>query len=357
MDPRRKRQQRVLAAAAVAVVLLAGAVTFPRLPTLAADQTGDPDLAATVRSMLAETPGARDRVSVAVIDGDDVTEAHFGATRDTEYEIGSVTKTMTASILAEMVGRGEIDPHTRLGDLLDLGGSAAADITLEELATQHSGLPRLAPGIGMLLSSIVSQLRASDPYGSSAEELTAAARSAKVGEKEFEYSNFGYALLGQALAVRASQGYPDLLAERVLKPLGMEDTFAPTHASDLAPDAPTGLTEGGRSSAPWTLGADAPAGSVRSTPADMVAYVRAQLDGSAPGVAATDPRVDTGDGDRIGYAWFTTEDGVTWHNGGTGGFSSWVGFDRETGRGVVILSSTATSVDDLGFALMQEATL
>ena len=84
----------------------------------------------------------------------------------------------------------------------------------------------------------------------------------------------------------------------------------------------------------------------------MVRYVIAQRDRTAPGNAATDPRTTAGEGQSIGYAWITSAD-TTWHNGGTGGFSSWVGFYRDSGRAVVVLNNTAASVDEVGIALME----
>ena len=98
----------------------------------------------------------------------------------------------------------------------------------------------------------------------------------------------------------------------------------------------------------------APAGAVRSTLDDMVVYARAQLDGTAPGVDATEERADIPNG-RIGYAWHITSDGMTWHNGMTGGFAAWLSFDRDTDRAVVVLSDSAISVDELGASLMEEA--
>jgi CubicO group peptidase (beta-lactamase class C family) len=347
-------QKKILTGAIAAglAVLIVGAAATPRPPRLSAETSGDAALVAEVRTMLAESPGVRDRLSVAVIDGDEVRTANFGATDATEYEIGSVTKTVTGSLLAQGIERGEVEAATELGELLDLGDSDAASVTLEELATQSSGLPRLPMSAGTLLATIVANYRASDPYGSTLAELEADARGVAVGEKEFLYSNLGFALLGQALASAADTDYPALASARVFEPLGMDGSYAPTAPDELRDGAPTGYTASGRPSDAWTLGADAPAGSVRSTLADMTAYAAAQLDGTAPGVDATEPRARAGESGEIGFAWITTE-GVTWHNGATGGFTSWVGFDRESGRAVVVLNGTAANVDDLGFALME----
>lgn len=354
LSAERKSASRAWISALVAAILVLalGVISFPRAPQLSTQEKGDEALLAEARKLLQLGGGDHDRVSIAVIEGDTVRSAHFGADEDTEYEIGSITKTMTASLLSEMIASGELAPNTPLGELLDIAESPAADIPLEALATHHSGLPRLPETWRTFFNSAMAVIRAGDPYGSTIAELEADARSADLGESSFLYSNFGFALLGQALAARAQIDYPALLHERILEPLDMNATFAPTSPQDLTDDAPTGYTATGRCSAPWTLGAEAPAGSVRSTLADMVKYARAQLDGSAPGAEATVMVSDAGEVGSIGYAWITTGT-VTWHNGGTGGFTSWIGFDRENHRAVVVLNNTTASVDDLGFALIE----
>ena len=349
---RRPPRRAVVAAVTALAVFAAGALVSPRPPQLSSDTRGDDRLVAEVRRLLDGEGAVRDRLSVAVIDGAEVRTAHFGATDDTEYEIGSVTKTITGSLLADAIDRGEVTGSTPLGDLLDVGGSAAASITLDELATQSSGLPRLPLSAGMIVSAIVANFRASDPYRSTLADLESDARASAVGEKQFLYSNFGFALLGQALVAAAgADDYEALAAQRVFEPLGMRDSYAPSSRDGLRDTAVEGLTATGRSAAAWTMAADSPAGSTRSTLADMVRYARAQLDGTAPGVAATEPRADAGES-RIGFAWLTSDD-VTWHNGQTGGYASWVGFDRDADRAVVVLNGSSVSVDDLGLALME----
>lgn len=62
---------------------------------------------------------------------------------------------------------------------------------------------------------------------------------------------------------------------------------------------------------------------------------------------------------RIGAAWITLRVGgreVTWHNGATGGFRSWLGLDRDASTGVVLLSATSASLDGHGFRLLSELT-
>lgn len=344
------RTRQVIAVAAGAAVLVAGVVLMPRVPQLSTETSGDPALIDQVMDGL--DSGTRDRLSVAVFDEAGATTAHFGATDDTVYEIGSVTKTVTAALYADALDRGEVTSETALGDLLDLGDSAASRVTLESLATQSSGLPRLPSTPDVLLASVVSNFTASDPYRFGLDQLESQAEQTAVGQPGYSYSNLGFALLGQALASAAGTEYSALVQERMFDAIGMPQSAVPVTADRLPDAATTGYTSGGRPADAWTLDANAPAGGVRSTTADMVRYGQALLDGSAPGAEALDPRADAGDLDRIGYAWFTTE-GITWHNGMTGGFASFIGLDRETGRGVVILSNTAVAVDDLGFALLE----
>src|ERR671935_3086399 len=114
-----------LALALAALIPLGGAFTRPSPPSLSTTVTGDADLAARARPLL---PGALDRVSIAVVDGSTVTYAGFGADEHTEYEIGSITKTFTASLVADAIRRGEVTADTQVGALLPLGSAPIADV-------------------------------------------------------------------------------------------------------------------------------------------------------------------------------------------------------------------------------------
>jgi CubicO group peptidase (beta-lactamase class C family) len=124
-------------ALAASLILLGSAFTRPSPPSLSTTVTGSAGLAARARPLLA---GALDRVSIAVVDGSTVTYASFGANEETEYEIGSITKTFTGLLLADTIERGEVTPDTKLGALLPLAGAPVADVTLVELASHRSGL-------------------------------------------------------------------------------------------------------------------------------------------------------------------------------------------------------------------------
>lgn len=318
---------------------------------------GDPDLIARVEPLLRDA-GLADRVSVVHIQDHVPACAHFGARSDTVYEIGSVTKTMTSLLFADAVESGELRADTTLGSLLDVHGPVAG-VTLEELASHRSGLPRLSGRRRDQVKILSAVLRHRNPYTADVETLLAQADAAKiVCISSFSYSNLGTALLGQALAAHAGVGYPELLGRRLFDRLGMTRSSAPLSADDLPPNAPTGWSAAGKHQQAWTINAYAPAGGVRSTPDDMARYARGLLDGSAPGLSALEPRWDAGDGHRVGYAWFTDHVGsehITWHNGATGGFSSILALHRSRAAAVVILANTVATLDEIAIRVLAEA--
>ena len=283
--------------------------------------------------------------------------AHVGLDAGSDVEIGSVSKGVTGMLFADSRSRGETTDGTRLGDLLPLDGSPAAEVTLGELATHRSGLPRLAKGTASVRATLDLWRHGTNPYGESLDELLVATRATRVGRKRAGYSNLGFMLLGHAVAAAAGRTYAGLVRERLAEPLVLESTTVPATPADLAPGAVIGRSKRGEAMMPWTGEALGPAGGIRTTADDLARLVLALLDGSAPGTAALDPVARLSGGVRIGAAWLVLERRgavVTWHNGGTGGFRSIVALDRAAGAGVALVSATARSVDRAGFALLEE---
>lgn len=308
-------------------------------------------------------------LAVGLVDGATVQTAGIGltggdpdtaVTADTSFEIGSVTKVFNGMLLADMVADGRITPETTLRELYPgtrFADPEVAGITLAELASHRAGLPVVAPdGLPGLLHAVRANWTGANPYrAKEADDLLAAAASVEIdGKGDYAYSNFGAALLGHALAHRAGTTYPELVRERILDPLGMSST---TLSGDAAP--PPGYARphraGGQQVAPWLGTGHAPAGAgVWSTASDLVRLVTAVRDGTAPGSQAARPRWSAGDaGEQVGFAWHVTDyDGrqVTWHNGATGGSSSFVGFTGD--RAVVLLGNTDRSVDATALRLL-----
>lgn len=352
----RPSRRTVLGVGAVSAVALlgTGALAGPRPARLGAP-TGDQDLA----SELADHLTGQRTVACALIDGDDVRFAGFGADEHREFEVGSATKTFTAALVMDAVRRGELDLEATVQDVLGASakGSAIADVTVRELANHTSGIPSL-PG-PVLAKNLWRTPLHRDPYaGVSAQEVVDLAVDATpVSRGSVAYSNHGVALEGQLVAHAAGASWQDLLAERVLTPMDLAATRAPITASRLGAHAPTGFTRTGHRSAAWTMDGFAPAGGVRSTAADMVAWVRSMMDGSNPGADGIRPTAQQDETTSVGVNWFTTTlaggGSAVWHNGETGGFHSFCGFSPEAERGWVLLSDTADSgTDDLAFRIL-----
>jgi D-alanyl-D-alanine-carboxypeptidase/D-alanyl-D-alanine-endopeptidase len=266
------------------------------------------------------------------------------------FQIGSVTKTFTATLLAQMVQSHEVALDDPIQKYLPSGVRAPSyqgtPITLRTLAEQTSGLPRLATNMPFHdLANPYADYTVAMLYDFLSHYTLTRAPGA-----QFEYSNVGYQLLGQLLANRARTSYAALVQRRILDPLGMNDTVVtgtPVSRAQLAP----GHANDGRPVAPWDFGELGGLGSIESDLHDMIVYARANLAApNGPLGAATalaqEPRVPTGlvPGGvvRVGLAWLTnTRSGITFHDGETGGYFAFVAFDRATQQAVVTLGNVA----------------
>ncbi|GEA87372.1 serine hydrolase domain-containing protein [Cellulomonas cellasea] len=296
-------------------------------------------------------------VGVAAVTPGGTSTALLGAAPDADLEIGSVSKGVTGLLYVDALDRGEVSASTTLGDHLDLGGSAVGAVRLADLATHRSGLPRLAPGTHVLRRSVALWRHGTNPYGETLDELLDSVRPVVPGAPRPRYSNLGFALLGHAVAAAAGTSYPDLLRTRVAEPLALDPFYVARTPDELRPEALLGRSRRGKAQEAWTGEGIAPAGGIRSSLDAAARLTAALLDGSAPGLRALDPVAPLGRGAQVGAAWVTLDmrgRTVTWHNGGTGGFRSWLGLDRAAGTGVVVIAATAVSVDRAGFALLAE---
>jgi len=275
------------------------------------------------------------------------------------FEIGSITKVFTGILLAEMAARGEValeDPvQNHLPDGVTVPSRNGQQIRLVDLSMHRSGLPRL-PGN-------FSPADASNPYadysvGQMYEFLSSYELPRDVGA-EFEYSNLGTGLLGHVLALVRGSDWESLAKERVLEPLFMEMsgvTLTPEMSEFLA----LGHNARGETVPNWDLPTLAGAGALRSTAEDMLVFLDANL-GTPSGPLqeamrrSHEPRMDAGGDMEIGLNWITrtTENQKTvWHNGGTGGYRTFVGFDPDREVGVVVLTNSNQGADDIGFHLL-----
>lgn len=316
--------------------------------------SGDAQLAAHVGDLL----GRRHPVfAVAAVGPAGTRLAGRGADLDSDFEIGSISKGITGLLYADALARDEVAADTTIGDLLPLGDVPTANLTLASLSTHRSGLPSLPSAAQPWRRTVALWQHGTNPYGEDLNQLLEQARSVRVGRKRPRYSNLGFELLGHAIATAADSSFADLVATRLAYPLGLNNLYLPTVTAELRPSAVTGKSRSGRTREPWTGEAIGPAGGVRASIRDMARLVSALIGGSAPGLSALAPVAPFGRGSNIGAGWITTDLGeaaITWHNGGTGGFRSWLGLDRAAATGVVLLSATSASVDRHGFRLIAE---
>lgn len=315
---------------------------------------GDGALAAKLRTGLRTRTGV---AAVATVCRGELALATVGAPLEADFEIGSVSKGITGLLYADALGRGDLVPGSALGALLPLGDCEAAGVTVGSLSTHSSGLPRLPPSPGQLRTTLSLWLHGKNPYGETLDQLLAQARTVELSAPRPRYSNLGYQLLGQAVAAAAGTTYPDLLRSRLAGPLGLDSIYAPAAPDQLRPGAVVGRKRSGKPVEPWTGEALAPAGGLRASIGDMARLVAALLDGSAPGISALDPAARFGPGAWIGAGWISIDikgHRLTWHNGATRGFRTWVGLDRSRHIGVAIMSASSLPVDGPGIRMLQD---
>ena len=280
---------------------------------------------------------------------------------NTVFEIGSVTKVFTTAILADMVAKGDValdDPAAKyLPASAKVPSRNGRQITLLDLATQSSGLPRMPTNF--------SPKDPANPYADyTAEQLLAFLSTYELTRDigtTYEYSNLGMGLLGIALAHRAGMSYEELVTQRILQPLGMTDTrivLTPAMRERLA----LGHGAGGSVVSNWDIPGMAGAGALRSTVNDMLKFLAANMDSaSTPLGRVLASTHATRHGSReappeLGLGWHIRPlpDGqIIWHNGGTGGYRSFTGFNPASRRGVVVLTNAATGPDDIGFHIIE----
>jgi serine-type D-Ala-D-Ala carboxypeptidase/endopeptidase len=328
------------------------------------------DLAAKVDALAQPliAAGLAPSMVIGVIDGDTTIVRTFGKVggkvgetapnADTVYEIGSVSKVFTGILLADAVHRGigKLDDTVQswLPDGTTMPTFEGEPVLLWHLATHSSGLPRLPDMSGG---------DAKDPYAHfDANALLAAVGKTRVrwrpGSK-VEYSNFGVGVLGHVLATKQGlASFAELLPQRLLAPLAMQDTAVTLSAAQRARLAPP-MNADGEPEQNWDLAALAGAGGIRSTMSDMLKFAAAQWATKGelqPAMALAQKRHHDGNnGIALGLCWHYARDGQTlWHNGGTGGYHSYLAVVPGDRRAVCVLANTtAGEIDAVGEGIMQ----
>jgi len=320
------------------------------VPALTADPTPAPlplsqmqgDLDRTLHQQLTSgilRPGTGSGLAVGIYQKGDRRIFAYGAAKpDSLFEIGSITKTFTALMLAQMVAQGQVTLDQPVGALLPSGlvrHAEGDEIRLVDLATQHSGLPRGVSGDW--------------------QEWLKRHGAGRDPNPPFVYSNFGFGLLGYALGARAGLDYAGLLQQQITGPLGLGDTVIP-----VSPAQQSRLLQGYDATGhpvPWDAVGLPGSGAIRSTAADLLRYLEVNLHperaaGSLPQALALEhqARAEGPPGYRIGLAWWLAPDGTWSHGGAMRGFSSHTFFHREGDYAAVVLLNIGPGLDSLPVA-------
>lgn len=305
-------------------------------------------------------------IAVGVIDSNGVHFYNYGKTKnengkivdqETIYEIGSISKVFTSLLLAEMISEGKIkldDPIEKYLPNIKVPDYNGVKITFRHLATHNSSLPRLP-------DNLLSTGDPTNPYIHFDERmlLDFLAKHKLLSEPgtKYEYSNLGAGLLGYILTKQSGMTLEELFYEKVGKKIFADNTkitLTDNQKEKLA------LGHSGGDVVPnWDFqDALAGAGAFKSTVSEMLSFLFLQLKlGENDRTAAIELTQELqAEGDRkVGLGWHFFKENIRWHNGGTGGYKSFCGIDLEKNRGVVILSNSTYSVDDLGLHLLDES--
>ena len=306
-------------------------------------------------------------ISAAIIEGDNVSYLNVGVINKANntqtasnhlFEIGSISKTFTTIALASMVKEGKVKltdtAQQYLPESVKLSVFKDKPITLLSLANHTSGLPRLPDNL-----TIADPL---DPYADySVEQLYAFLNKYQLSRAvgtQTEYSNLGTGLLGHILSLVDGKSYEQVIADRVFKPLKMNSSYV-----DIPADKMAMLSDGHNGelnkTKHWNIPTLAGAGAIKSSAEDMVKYLQANMvRNSSPAIALAQEETASFIPDRsdIGLGWiinsFDNDQKYYWHNGGTGGFRSYMGYDKNSQKGIVILSNSIFPMDDIGDAYL-----
>lgn len=337
-------------------------------------------------------------IVIATIADNHTSIAGFGRTtlgscnvpdENTIFEIGSLSKVFTATLLADMIEKGEIsldEPVTSILSSENLDTEwTDENITLKHLVTHTSGLPRLPPCVSYA-RRLWAALTAGDPYVKCSEDKLLApfqkerfevkkAGKERVGQfraGDFKYSNYGFGLLGIILSRKTGMSYNEMVQKRISIPLGLTDTvtvLSTAQQQRLATGYRSYLTIGScyvaQIAGSWNLTeAIASAGALRSTAKDISRFLQANM-GLMPSclfsaaLKRSHGTLYSNKDIRVGMGWIYTEvDGfeepVIFHNGMTGGYAAFLGFCENAHIGVAVLANSSSKVDDIGFLILKQ---
>ncbi len=266
----------------------------------------------------------------------------------TLFEIGSIAKTFTGALLADMVRRGELSLNDPVSKFLPAGVKVPSrngrEITLVDLATHTSGLPRSPIGYKIPdPSNPYARFEAEHLY----EFLSSHELRRDVGA-EWEYSNLGMGLLGHALTRAAGvETIGELIRQRITGPLKMKMTDY-GRSNGVGGSMAKGHNPDGEVVPYWDFAVLAGAGGLNSNAEDLLTYLDANVGAPRSPMEGAmrdshQPRYPLSlKGNSASLGWDHRVRGnrtIVYKGGSTAGFGAAVGIDPATGAGVVVLGN------------------
>ncbi|MEZ5043394.1 MAG: serine hydrolase domain-containing protein [Saprospiraceae bacterium] len=284
---------------------------------------------------------------------------------DKIFEIGSITKTFTASLILKLVNEGKINLSDPIQKYLPV--QMAQDsfqhktITVQYLITHTSGL---SSGPSSFMLPYLKAMIFTPKNPNRNFKVKQYYRYLKKFELDYvpgqnwEYNNACYGLLGEFVSSINGMPWEESIQQNIFTPLGMRNSYF-TIDKENKDSFVVGITAKGKKSKPWEMKFINPAGAIKSTLNDMISYTSAQLEASSQNFGFFESTHDPLDfqikmpvdklwkGNAMGLGWWhnleDAQNTFIWHGGASGGYTSFVGFSKSKEKAVVILSNISSS--------------
>lgn len=324
----------------------------------------------TFQEYLKDVPN-KTMLSIALIENGEV--IYYGVIKESDsirfidnkdfvFEIGSITKVFTSTLLANLIVNQKLSPKATINNYFNFPFNKKIKLRFIDLANHTSGLSRLPSNL------FLSKFDNKNPYkwynSSNLNDLLKVELTleSKPGT-HYNYSNFGAGLLGCSLGLSQNKSYSQLLQELIFDKYKMANSF--TSKDDVTQKLIKGLNINGEETENWDFNILAGAGCILSTTEDLTKFAIAQFDPENKELALTQvPSFTISDNMKIGMGWHILKlksgKEFIWHNGGTGGYTSSMALDAENKNGVIILSNVSPSndgiIDKLCLELLEKIT-
>lgn len=275
------------------------------------------------------------------------------------FEIGSISKVFTSTLLANYVVAEKINLNDNINDYLKTPFNNDTEISFIDLANHTSGLPRLPSNLDL------TKVNSDNPYKDYKEKeleeyLTTHLELSNKGE--YQYSNTGAGLLGYTLSKIENVTYESLLKNKIFSKYDMRNST--TGITTIKGNLVKGLNNEGIEVPNWEFSVLAGAGAIYSTVEDLSQFAISQFDDSNKELKLTREKTfEINENMDIGLGWHMLKSQSNnlwfWHNGGTGGYSSSMVIDENSKNGIIILSNVSAfnpnkgNIDKLCFELMK----